>query len=205
MKKLNLAKPGRSWPRGILGLCAVLLALVLLAMTAVNADLSATSGLFQSPQTATAQPTVATLTPELPTASPTPEPAVTMTEPVTPLPSSTPSPTFTESPTTGIPEELPPTEPRALPSEEAATAEALPTATEQPTESPEESEAETPQRYADSESVLRFDWGMLFDSLALGLSYAWLCCGVVLIVVLPILFVALWSRGRREQEPQEDD
>ena len=36
---------------------------------------------------------------------------------------------------------------------------------------------------------------MLIDSLALAVSYAWLCCGVLAILGLPVMFVVLWVTG----------
>jgi hypothetical protein len=38
---------------------------------------------------------------------------------------------------------------------------------------------------------------MLVDSLALGLSYAWLCCGVIVLLGLAALFAVLWAASRR--------
>jgi hypothetical protein len=59
------------------------------------------------------------------------------------------------------------------------------------------------QRYAEEDSNLRFEWGMLFDSVALGLSYAWLCCGVLVLVAVPIVFLILWVAHRRRQQQRE--
>jgi len=44
---------------------------------------------------------------------------------------------------------------------------------------------------------------MLIDSLALGISYAWLVIGILVGVGLPILFVVLWVRTRRRRSAQE--
>jgi pilus assembly protein TadC len=44
---------------------------------------------------------------------------------------------------------------------------------------------------------------MLVDSLALGISWAWLVVGIFVGVGLPILLVALWVRARRRQSEQE--
>jgi hypothetical protein len=71
------------------------------------------------------------------------------------------------------------------------------------TSEPDVGEAGEPVRYPEEESNLRFEWGMLFDSVALGLSYIWLLCGVVLVLSLAGLFVALWLASRRNA--QEDD
>jgi hypothetical protein len=58
-------------------------------------------------------------------------------------------------------------------------------------------------RYSDGESELRFDWSMLFDSAALALTYVWLCCGVLVLVGIPVFFVALWAASRRRQTDEE--
>jgi hypothetical protein len=43
---------------------------------------------------------------------------------------------------------------------------------------------------------------MLFDSIALFLSYLWLCCGALIFMAIPVVFVVLWvaSKNRRQQE-----
>jgi hypothetical protein len=44
---------------------------------------------------------------------------------------------------------------------------------------------------------------MLFDSLALGASYVWLCCGILLLLGIPAVFVALWAASKRRAEQEE--
>jgi hypothetical protein len=44
---------------------------------------------------------------------------------------------------------------------------------------------------------------MLFDSLALLLSYAWLCCGGLLFLAIPLVFVVLWVASKRRQQQEE--
>lgn len=201
----TVTKPRSGKLRGGLAFCAVLLALVLLALSFGQDDLAATSGLFQSPETATVEPTATVLTSEPPTPTEPVELPTATGEPVTPEATSTPTPAEppTEPPTgeapTAVTKEPMPTEPIIEPTETA------PAATEVPPESAGVEETEPPSRYSDDESSLVFDWGTLFDSLALGLSYGWLCCGIVLTIGLPVLFVALWSRSRREQGPEEEE
>jgi hypothetical protein len=63
-------------------------------------------------------------------------------------------------------------------------------------------------RYPEGESNLRFEWGMLFDSLALFFSYAWLFCGILLFIAVPLLFFILWRSSDQRQEeakPEEAD
>jgi hypothetical protein len=88
-----------------------------------------------------------------------------------------------------------------------APAELSPTATPTPTPSTAAGTVEpTPddkQRYPDDETDLRFEWGMLFDSVSLLLSYIWLFCGVLVFLTVPIIFIVLWVASRRRQQQQE--
>ena len=59
------------------------------------------------------------------------------------------------------------------------------------------------QRYADGESRFRFELPMLFDSLALAASYLWLCCGVILLLGVPLLFIILWIASTRRKQVEE--
>lgn len=164
-----------------------------------QADLGATGGLFQSPQTPTAEmpsPTAtiqpASATPSeagLPTETSAPEATETSVPPQgEPTQPPTASPDPTETPTPG-PVPLRTEEEHGLPTGELA---------------PTEAEAGA-ERYADSESTLGFDWGTLLDSLALLLSYAWLFCGIALFAVLSALFLALWLRSRSDRADGTDE
>jgi hypothetical protein len=189
------------------------LALVALLLVVLlwRSDSAANSGLFQSSpvETPTIAPTtpaveltptvpgVGTETPPAPgTATPTTEvtlPAETLTpgpiETVTVQPPLTPEPTLTQEAQTPTP-----TETGAA---ETATPEPSPT-----------SEAEvTPDdraRYPEGESNLEFEWGMLFDSVSLFLSYAWLCCGVLIFLAVPVIFIVLWVASKRRQQQEEE-
>ena len=57
-------------------------------------------------------------------------------------------------------------------------------------------------RYAE-DANLAFDWGMLFDSVALGVSYLWLCCGVLFLFAVPVGFVVLWVVSKRREAQEE--
>jgi outer membrane biosynthesis protein TonB len=168
-----------------------------------RADLAATGGLFQSPQdTPTPEPSARdslfqspqdTPTPEPPTATPVETPVVVpeeteIVEPTTPPePSETPEPTATPTePPTPTETPLPPTDTPLPP----------------PTNTPEPVATEDRGRYAEDEDNLRFEWGMLFDSLALGLAYIWLFCGFVLFVCIGGLLVVVWLVARRRQREQ---
>jgi hypothetical protein len=43
---------------------------------------------------------------------------------------------------------------------------------------------------------------MLFDSVALAVSYLWLCCGVFVLLGIPLFFLILWIAGKRRQQQQ---
>jgi hypothetical protein len=152
-------------------------------MTAVlwRAQALAGAGLFQS---------------DVPTptgvASPTPEVPTPTTAPVTPT--LTVAPVSTETLPTVTPE-VPPTPTPGPPTAAPTTAPAIvpqPVATASP--APISDEA---RRYPDEEANLRFRWRTLFDSLALGVSYLWLACGVGLFALLVLLLAVFWLKGRR--------
>ena len=69
-----------------------------------------------------------------------------------------------------------------------------------------EATADESQRYPEGESDLRFEWGMLFDSMSLLFSYIWLCCGILLFIAVPLFFFILWrvSAARKEEAEQEE-
>jgi hypothetical protein len=190
----------RWYPRGVVRtVCQfgpwIVISLFLVAALG-QADSAALAGLFQSPPTVTptseALPTPAieitpTLTPTLeatPTLTPTIEPTPTLAPTITPLP--TEAPDLQPSPV------IEPVEAPVI------------TAT-MPVDAGSEEGDSTPVRgrYPDEGSDLEFEWGMLFDSMALGLSYVWLCCGVGFMLLLPLFFLALWVAVRRRRRRME--
>jgi hypothetical protein len=171
--------------QAVLKLAPWLLLSLLLAAFLWHADLNAVSGLFQSPATPTATlPPTAT---EEPSPVPT-EPPLTPTEVVTPTATATLAPTATPTP--------------EIPAGGSATPTDLPPASPTPTQPPPTPAGDENPRYTD-DADLAYDWGMLFDSVALGLSYIWLCCGVLLLLAVPVFFVVLWVMGKRRQEQEE--
>ena len=103
-----------------------------------------------------------------------------------PVASSTPTPS---TPTQTV------ETPTAVPS----TITAVPSASSTPTSSGSDEQ----NRYAEGDSNLTFEWSMLVDSVALGLSYIWLCCGILVFVSIPVIFVVLWVASRRRQQGEE--
>lgn len=207
MKRRQMWGLIRQEMRGVLRVSPLVLASLVLVALLWRADSSAVSDLLQSSpvdtpppsltptaspsaiETSTAQPTVI----ESPVVTATVETAtVAPTEPV--VPSETPTevpPTETPAPTeTPLPIEPPPTHTPA------------PSATAEPEETLDAS-----QRYPEGESNLRFEWGMLFDSMSLLFSYIWLCCGILLFIAVPLFFFVLWRTGadRREEVAAEQE
>jgi hypothetical protein len=194
MEDRKIVKLVRREIRALLKLSPWVLVSLLFAAVLWHTDLAAFSGLFQSPATPTA-------TSELPTPTETLAPTETPTVAPTEEPTVAPAETTVVTPT----ETLVPTEAVPPTAENTATATtAPPSATPQPTATlasgatPDES-----QRYPDEGQQLKFDWGMLFDSVALGLSYVWLCCGILIFVSIPIIFVILWVMSKRRQQQEE--
>ena len=44
---------------------------------------------------------------------------------------------------------------------------------------------------------------MLFDSVALGMTYLWMCCGALALFAVPVAFVVLWVAGKRYRQSEE--
>jgi hypothetical protein len=171
-----------------------LLLSLLLVLVLWQADTAALAGLFQSPPTDT--PTVqATATSEAtPTLLPTATSTQVISETATPLPSDTP---------TILPSDTPTLTPSATPILTAT--QPLPAGEEALTPPPEgeasEATEDEQRRYPIGDTGLNFEWGMLFDAVALGLSYTWLCCGVFIVLGVPLFFIVLWvaSSARRQR------
>jgi cytoskeletal protein RodZ len=183
MKNLELVRLVRREARGMRKLVPWVVVSLLLAAVLWRTDLGATSGLFQSPATVT----------------PTTEPTTSTPEPTTPTPAtpiSSPTPTATESPTA-----------TARPSATPGTPK--PTATDTPIPSPTPEgdqgtqEPDEEGRYPDEDSNVAFEWGMLFDTVALAISRMWLCCGVLVLVGIPVGFGILWVASKRRGQQEE--
>lgn len=182
----------------MLKLSPLVLASLLLAILLWGADSAAISGFFQSSPVDT--PTATSTATLAPSATASPEPTETLL--ASPEVTATATITITE---TAIPLETP--------------TEALPTETEPPTETPaptdtpvaletaEADEAEETSdeslRYPEGDSEVKFDWGMLFDALALFFSYAWLICGIIVFLGVPVLLYFLWRAAERRQKGDE--
>ncbi len=187
MKDLKLQPPARREVKALVRLVPWVVISLLLAAVLWRADLSATSGLFQSPPQATSTPMPTTPAPtDTPTIEPTEMPAEEPTATEEPSATPTEESMATETPT---PTPVPPT-----PTEVPPTVTPVPMPTESATASGD-------SRYTQGETNLKFEWGKLFDAVALGVSYLWLCCGIMLLPLLLLFFGVLWiaSHRRRQQ------
>jgi len=165
---------------------------VLLMAVLWEGDLAAMSGLFQSPASSFESPISSPTPPASPTTAPTEVPTATPTATATPEGATPAPPTDTPLPTATV-------EATA-----ACTPTWTPSATLEPTVpsvedtvTPVATPADSGGRYPEGESNLVFELGMLFDSVALGLSYLWLCCGVLVMIGIPVAFVILWVASKR--------
>jgi hypothetical protein len=180
-----------------------LLVAVLAGWLLWRSDLAASTGLFQSPPPTLdlfqSPPSTATIAPPPPPATPTDVP----TEVVAPVVTTTEAFTATLMPS-------PTLEPTAtaieiLPTPTQAPETPVPIATFAPTATmgSVESTATIPERYSAEDAGFVFDFSTLFDSVALGASYAWLCCGALLLLLVPLFFLVLWLAGKRRERNKE--
>jgi len=140
----------------------------------------ATAGLFQSDLPTPTESATSTSVVETPVSPPI-SPTLTLTSPLT---GTLPTSTWTAQP-----------EPSPGPS---ATATWSPTALPEPTPGAEVTPSEGAEpRYPVGQADLKFRWRTLIDSIALGVSYLWLVCGIALFVLLGVAFAWAWLRGRR--------
>jgi hypothetical protein len=205
MKKPELGQRIRQEVRGMLRLSPLVLIALVVMVVLWRTDSAANSGLFQSspvqpPATSTPIPT-ASRVPSV-TAIASPQPTIVETATITSTAVVTETVVPVETPTEAIPTET------ASPT---ATLEPPPTDTPVASATSETVEPEATVdenlRYPEGESNLRFEWGMLFDSMALFFSYVWLCCGILLFIAVPLFFFVLWrasDRGRENDQQEEE-
>jgi hypothetical protein len=204
MRKVHLVDLARQEARGTLKLLPWLLGSIVVMLILWQTGLAGASGLFQSPPVPTSPLPTATTAPPTATQAPTQAPQATNT--------SAPAQTPTATVETATPTELPTSsiESTGLPtvgatSSPTATQTLTPTQTAEPTVTPSASETPGTDDLTDeTEGDLAFDWAELFDALALGATYLWLCCGVLIFLSIPVFFAVLWVTYKRRQEGQED-
>lgn len=143
------------------------------------------SQLFQSPVSPAQEPA--------PPPKPTPEKVLPPTVPPRPA-------TETPVPVPTTPQEVQPPAP-VEPPERVQPAPSEPEQLPAPTEPNAPPEIVQPQNPVQpppvnpGQSEIVVDSGLLIDSVLVYLSYAWLCCGVIIFIMIPILFLVLYVWG----------
>jgi len=149
-----------------------------------------------------AEPTAEPPPPSEPTQEPPPaeprEESSPPTEPAeeqAPPPEEAASPTPVEAATPTVEGAVPPTEEgEAVPTEEASPTESVPEA-----QTPVVTETVETQAARDrSRSII--NWTKFWDTLAVTAAYPWLCCGILLLLLVPVGLLYLEIKGRRRPE-----
>jgi len=173
------------------------LAAALLIAAALSPGMVAASHLaFQSPApepTPTEIP-VSTQAPVPPTQAPAPP-----TQPPAPKATQPPAPTQAASPTpVPPPQQTPPaqaTPTQTPPAQATPSATARPSPTVKPTPSPTAVRTETPTPAPEGEPTI--NWVKFWDTVLVWLAYPWMCCGVGLLLLVPVVLLYLEISGRR--------
>ena len=180
------------------------LAVALLIAAVLSPGMAGASRLaFQSPESPPPEATATEASP--PTLTPAPPPP---TQPPAPKATQPPAPKATQ----------PPAPPQAVPTEAApahatpatqttpatqatppATASPSPTtkATQAPAPSPTVRPTRTPTPAPDAEGEATINWVKFWDTLVVWLAYPWMCCGVGLLLLVPVTLLYLEISGRR--------
>ena len=168
----------------LLWLALALVVAAVLSPGTVTASLLA----FQSSPAATPLPPTATPPP------PPPPPTATPIQPTPGAPTSAP-PTIVPTPTP-IPGQ--PTQPAPAPTVPlTATPTLLAFPTQTPTLPPPPPTPTLVQISGGSSSEPIINWVKFWDTVAVTLAYPWLCCGVALLLLVPVILLYLEIKGRR--------
>lgn len=184
----------------------IVLVIIAITLTLFIADSNVVAErLFQSPTSPSAQP--------LPTQPPPPPP--TQPPPATQPPTQPPP---AEQPSTEQSSEQSPPQQSTEPSEsttetEPPVSEPLPEGSEpppfiQPTVETQGDSFDEDQSFSDEEeassSNFILDRVELIDSVVVSGAYVWLCCGAILLLLIPLLFLFLQIRGQIKIQREED-
>jgi hypothetical protein len=192
-------------------LCLIFVVTLVLVFLLASGNVTAEM-LFQSPQSPPEQPPA-----EQPPAEQPPAEQPPAEQPPTEQPPAE-QPPVEQPPAEQPPVEQPPAEqpPAEQPPAEQPPAEQPPTeqsSTEQPTgQTPLPAEPLPPvmteeEAFAEDEqtpSDLVLDRAELIDSIIVSGAYVWLCCGVMLLLLIPLLLLFLYIRGRSKMAQEED-
>jgi hypothetical protein len=187
---------------------AWLMLAIVLAAALSPGEISASRLIFQSsppslPPTATPlpppQPTAA---PIPPTDTPVPPPPTAVPVEPTQVPASEPTPAPTEAPPVQPqPTQQPPIQPAPTPTAESMQAPTTGLETEPPiaTITPLAVRPQPPARQSapDAPGQPVINWIKFWDTMAVIIAYPWLCCGVSLLLLVPLALLFLEIKGRR--------
>jgi len=173
---------------------------VALAVAAVLSPGTVTASLlvFQSSPVATPVPPEPTPIPPPPTPTPVPpqQPTATPVQPTPVPPTPAPAPTTAVPPAQPTPTQMQPTQPvpgSLITPMMSPTPLILPALTPTPLLLPPTS---TPQPGSGGNQPI-VNWVKFWDTIAVTLAYPWLCCGVALLLMVPVVLLFLEIKGRR--------
>lgn len=163
----------------------ITLAMIISSILLQSDGLVSASQLFQSPVSPVQEQSQ----------KPTPEKVLPPSEPIPAKPTPVPLPTqppATQPPVPPEPVELPTQPPQPEPTQPAAQPTETPTAPPPIVDVP--SPAQPAPAYPGGAEIV-IDSGLLIDSLLVYVAYAWLCCGVLIFIMIPIGFLLLYVWG----------
>ncbi len=167
-----------------------------LALVVYQGDQGAwASPLFQSP-----------VQPEVPPTRPAPEKVLPPTV-QRPTPAPIPSPTPPPPPPTQPPvQPVQQVEPIVPPPDQPAPVQqpTLPPPAEQQAQPQPPAPPPPPAQDSSAPPEIVIDSGLLIDSILVYISYAWLCCGVLAFILIPVIFLALYVLGIRRAKNSEE-
>jgi len=173
---------------------------VALAVAAVLSPGTVTASLlaFQSSPVATPVPPEPTPTPPPPTSTPVPppQPTATLIQPTPVPPTPAPAPTTAVPPAQPAPTQIQPTQPipeAPITPAMSPTTLIFPALTPTPRPFPPTS---TPQPASGVNQPI-VNWVKFWDTIVVTIAYPWLCCGVALLLMVPVVLLFLEIKGRR--------
>ena len=170
--------------------------IIAITLTLFIADNNAIADkLFQSPASPPAQPTP---TQPPPTEQPPAEPP-----PAEPPPAEQPPAQPPVEPAESVPEFESPV-PEPLPEGGEPPPFVQPTVETRADDFFEEESSFSDEDEEASSSNFIWDWAELIDSVVVSSAYVWLCCGVVLLLLIPLFFLFLQIRGQIKIQREED-
>ena len=207
LNRYHLVLPFTDLPR----LAGLLLVAIVLSLWIVNSSVTADS-LFQSPASPIEQPQAQEQPPAQPPPAQEPPPVEQQPQPTPPQPASQPQqpqptlqqPAAPEQPANGSQTTEDTSAPSPAPQEPApeSLSPAEPVST--PGRSSRNRAVEEPSASTDESHNFILDQVEFIDSVVVSGAYIWLCCGVMLFLLVPIFMLVLYIRGRSKLGPEDN-